>query len=119
MAAQDRLNHVLRSSNVPFYETLWATAKSNKRVIAFQKRFYWEQPPAKKAKGVRPSIRKKSALVDVVADAGALWVKVSTVSENRLLFELARQGWEAESSGDDPSDHEPESGADGDRNGNQ
>jgi len=34
-------------------------------------------------------------LVDVVAEDGEQWLKVSTVTEKRLLFELAKQGWEA------------------------
>jgi len=31
----------------------------------------------------------------VVAEDGERWLKVSTVTEKRLLFELAKQGWEA------------------------
>jgi len=37
-------------------------------------------------------------LVDVVAEDGEQWLKVSTVTEKRLLFELAKQGWEAANS---------------------
>ncbi|PGH19420.1 hypothetical protein AJ80_03920 [Polytolypa hystricis UAMH7299] len=38
---------------------------------------------------------KRSVLVDIVADDGEEWVKVSTITPNRLLFELAKLGWEA------------------------
>lgn len=40
--------------------------------------------------------QKKSVLVDIVADNGGEWVKVSTVTPNRLLFELAKMGWETD-----------------------
>ena len=36
--------------------------------------------------------------MDIVAEDGEQWIKVSTVTEKRLLFELAKQGWEAASS---------------------
>lgn len=40
---------------------------------------------------------RKSVLVDIVADDGEEWVKVSTISENRLSFEMAEKGWEKDS----------------------
>ena len=33
-------------------------------------------------------------MVDIVAEAGEEWIKVSTVTETRLLFDLAKAGWE-------------------------
>ena len=40
--------------------------------------------------------KKASALVDIVADNGAEWVKVSAITANRLLFEKAKAGWESD-----------------------
>ena len=40
--------------------------------------------------------KKASALVDVVADDGAEWVKVSAITASRLLFEKAKAGWESD-----------------------
>lgn len=105
----DRINHTLRSSNLPFYETVWSTAKESTGVTAFSKRFYWNPPPraVKSADGVqppKPTTRKPkqySALVDIVAQNGSEWIKVSTITETRLLFELAKQGWERASSHSD------------------
>ena len=48
-------------------------------------------------------------LVDIVADGGAEWVKVSTITANRLLFEKAKAGWESSSGhGSDESGGEQE-----------
>lgn len=41
--------------------------------------------------------KKQSALVDIVAENGKQWIKVSTVTESRLLFDLAKAGWERDS----------------------
>jgi len=115
---EGRINHTLRSSNLPFYETIWSTAKESTGVIAFSKRFYWNPPPraVKSVDGVqppKPTFRKPkqySALVDIVAQNGSEWIKVSTVTETRLLFELAKQGWErASNHGDSNSDSEDNS----------
>jgi hypothetical protein len=53
--------------------------------------------------------------VDVVANGGLLWVKVSTISQKRLVMEMAKQGWECfESMSDDDDDDL----GDGDQDGN-
>ena len=44
--------------------------------------------------------------MDLVAEGGKQWIKVSTVTESRLLFDLAKAGWEQdseESASDDTS----------------
>lgn len=109
--AETRLLHTLRSSNLPFYETVWGVAKGSCRGIAmFGKRFYWgdvaddnaggaELDEAKSRKANKD--KRKSVLVDIVADDGEEWVKVSTVSESRLLFEMAEKGWVGEESEED------------------
>ncbi|KZF26672.1 hypothetical protein L228DRAFT_258070 [Xylona heveae TC161] len=43
--AELRSQHAVRSSNVPFYSAVWAAAKRSGSVVAFNKRFYWEEPP--------------------------------------------------------------------------
>lgn len=111
----ERIVHLLRSTNVPFFEAVWEAARRSQGVIAFIKRFYWEDKgnPSRsiarpEAEGSRSDIKtptskyKNSALVDVVADNGATWIKVSTVTQNRLIWQLARQGW-------NPDDDESES----------
>ena len=48
--------------------------------------------------------KKQSALVDIVAKNGKQWIKVSTVTESRLIFDLAKAGWERDSEASDGDD---------------
>ncbi|RAH46358.1 uncharacterized protein BO95DRAFT_442232 [Aspergillus brunneoviolaceus CBS 621.78] len=112
-----RLTHALRSSNLPFYEAVWAIAKGScSGLVAFGKRFYWGGEVDNSGKGTGISHdgageqkqkkrsskdKKKSVFVDIVAEDGDEWVKVSTISETRLLFEMAKKGWEADDSEDE------------------
>lgn len=105
--AELRLLHALRSSNLPFYEAVWNVAKNTcTGLVAFGKRFYWDagaqhggkRPEESQVKKKKPSQdKRKSVFVDIVADDGEEWLKVSTISETRLLFEIAKKGWEADS----------------------
>ena len=110
-----RYVHALRSSNLPYYETVWMIAKQScTGLVAFGKRFYWGEgqdqgieedegvEDGKKGKNngtkkLPNKDKKKSVVVDVVADDGGEWVKVSTISESRLLMEMAEKGWEKDS----------------------
>ena len=98
------VGHATRSSNFPFYQAVWNAAKSTRGLVVLSKRFYWDtasQPQPNKAKkgltGRKP--KRASALVDVVAREGEEWIKVSTITEARLLFQMAKVGW-----GIDPED---------------
>lgn len=134
--ADARLLHTLRSSNLPFYESVWAVAKrSCTGLVAFGKRFYWDGDSVTDGKaespigcvGVvgkedgsangdggrkqkkRPSKdKRKGVSVDIVADDGEEWVKVSTVSVMRILYEMAEKGWEGDA-GEDEDEEEEES----------
>ncbi|EYE94092.1 uncharacterized protein EURHEDRAFT_458707 [Aspergillus ruber CBS 135680] len=95
-----RYIHALRSSNLPFYEAVWGIAKGSCGGLAgFGKRFYWGDGvgDGEDGKKLPNKDKRKSVLVDIVADDGEEWVKVSTISESRLLFEMAEKGWEKES----------------------
>ncbi|KKK23736.1 hypothetical protein AOCH_005434 [Aspergillus ochraceoroseus] len=114
-----RIVHALRSSNLPFYEAVWTIAKRTcTGLVALGKRFYWDQDGGRSRGGggggggdrgegeesakKRPNKdKRKSVYVDIVADDGEEWVKVSTISETRLLFEMAEKGWEADSEDED------------------
>lgn len=105
-----RLSHALRSSNLPFYETVWKVARGTcLGVVAFGRRFSWDYEVGSASGGGSGSgsgsdggegggkkVKRKSVLLDIVADDGEEWVKVSTVSESRLLFEMAKKGWEGD-----------------------
>jgi len=115
----DQLIHSLRSSNLFFYEAVWTTAKRSSGVVNFSKRIHWKAIPGQKTDsrigGISPRGKSKngttkkrrdwSVMVDIIAENGAEWVRVSTISESRLLFQLARMGWDR---GDQSSDTEEE-----------
>ncbi|KAL8916441.1 MAG: hypothetical protein Q9208_008507 [Pyrenodesmia sp. 3 TL-2023] len=94
----DRTVHALRSSNLPFHRAVWDTTKTCSGLVAFTKRFYWDTPPTRNSKRSQGT-KRRCALVDIVAQDGQQWIKVSTVTETRLLFELAKAEWEGADSG--------------------
>lgn len=98
--------HVLRSSNLPFYEAIWDSAKTCKGIRALGRRLYWDNKQMSAIHPIHPELQGRalprskrahlrSALVDIVADDGSEWIKVSVVSAKRLIFEMAKEGWEA------------------------
>ncbi|KAH0547577.1 hypothetical protein FGG08_000302 [Glutinoglossum americanum] len=110
--------HTLRSSNLPFYEAVWAAAKSSTGLVAFNKRFYWEEASSgsravnkKVSSGNTAKTKQKNVLVDIVTQGGLEWVKVSTITEARLLFDMAKAGWEQLSDSEDGEDEEDGDGA--------
>lgn len=85
-----------------------------------KKRFYWlpdqhilvNKPCGKHVGGSRD--KRYSADVDLVTKNGLEWVKVSTINSKRILYDLARRGWAADSSDEenldwiDDDDDEPD-----------
>lgn len=141
--SERRLLHALRSSNLPFYAAVWTVAKERcKGVVAFGKRFYWDDDHHNhnqhhhdrdhegsddadeecgmkskdntKAKKRPSKDKRKSVFVDIVADNGEEWVKVSTITENRLLFEMAEKGWDRDDYSDLAYSGDEDAGEDAD-----
>jgi hypothetical protein len=110
-------NHIVRSSNLPFLETVWSNAKSSKDLTALQKRMYYdplgpasESAPKKEVqngrqRGKQRRLKAASTVVDVVANGGLSWTKVSLVTNTRLLFDLAKQGWECGASSEEDEEY--------------
>lgn len=103
-----RIIHTLRSSNLSFLTAVWTIAKDRcPGIISFSKRFYWDKDANKpfvdskedKQQQAKPpnKDKKKSAFVDIVYGNGEDWMKVSSINESRLLFEMAEKGWELDS----------------------
>ncbi|KAK3063413.1 hypothetical protein LTS18_000565, partial [Coniosporium uncinatum] len=84
-ASAESLQHVVSSTNIPYFETVWTTAKRTSGLV---------------------SIKLKHRLVDIEAENGSLWIKVANQTQKRLLFELAKQGWEQYGMSDDESEDE-------------
>lgn len=113
-------SHKLRSSNLPFYETVWSVAKQKGSITGLRQKFRWEervcpQPSVvkilehgeslggevekgeeKQSNSKSRPITTKQVGIDVVADCGAEWIKVSLVTEKHLLYDMAKQGWNSE-----------------------
>jgi hypothetical protein len=111
---KDKARHYIVSSNLPYYEALWSAAKRSSGLQCFRKYFYWDRrnAPAGKPtnngtkKGSGPASKtqpkkKAMAIVDIVAEEGMEWIRVSTVSEKRILFDLAKLGWMNDSDSED------------------
>jgi hypothetical protein len=53
-----------------------------------------------------PRRRTYSAVVDIVSQDGLEWVKVSSITEKRIIWDLAKAGWVGESSSEESEDPE-------------
>ncbi|KAK4977310.1 hypothetical protein LTR66_010776 [Elasticomyces elasticus] len=100
---QAKVQHAATSSNLPFLEAVWDATKCAQNVVAMMKIFYWDKQERNSA---RNQHKGPHTTVDIVADGGLEWIKVSTITNTRLLFEKAKLGWEqgALSDEDDFSD---------------
>ena len=107
-----------RNSNLPSYALIWATAKRARSVTAFRQWFRLH-PYLSKRSGAHKLKAAQRALVDIVADDGEEWIKVSSVTKRRLLFDVAKEGWgrfgeDAASPPSSPSSEQPPPPRDGD-----
>ena len=111
--AQEKARHYIVSSNLLYYEALWGAAKRSTGLQSFRKYFFWDRHKAPAGKNTAKGVSltkgsqgksKTSALVDIVAEEGAEWIRVSTVSEKRILFDLAKLGWVNDSDSDEDDD---------------
>ena len=107
--------HALKSSNLPFYEVVWDVAKSCSSITSLGKKMYLARKNShhlgmsSNGYSASPTNKgdlrsKKVVVVDIVADDGLRWIKVSTLTEKRLLFEMAKEGWEKYGDCSDESD---------------
>ncbi len=106
--------HTLRSSNLPFYSAIWDAAKASKSLVTFHKRYYWDHRPTRDSKR---AAQKRCALVDIAAYDGEEWIKVSTITESRLAFEIAKAQWEAADSSFSEDEEDDETGLNDRANG--
>jgi len=99
---EEKARHFIVSSNLLYYEALWGAAKRSQGLQAFRKYFYWDKKARNTTKGKGGASKgKTNALADIVADEGGHWLRVSTLSEKRLLFDMAKLGWINDSDSDE------------------
>ena len=85
---------------------MWDTAKRCTSITSFGKRFYWI--PGSKKPYIDGKIstsgtahRTNSTVVDIVAQEGLEWIRVSSKTEKRIIWDLAKAGWVGGSSDED------------------
>lgn len=119
----EAVTHVARSSNLPFLETVWTSAKRAQNLVALQKRIHFGDAAdteqitqgmqslelvgrRARIKGAKAKwVKQESVVVDAIGDGGRHWTKVSLVNNTRLLFDLAKLGWH---SGGEDSENDDE-----------
>lgn len=114
--SEEKAYQYLVSSNLLFFEALWAAAKRTSGLLCFRKNFFFNKV-THNSQGAnqggslgnskvsrRAPGSKGAALVDIVSCDGLEWTKVSTISEKRLLFDLAKLGWQNDGFSDDDED---------------
>ncbi|KAI0904253.1 hypothetical protein F4823DRAFT_224379 [Ustulina deusta] len=97
--------HRISSSNLPYLHAVWNTAKSSRNIVKLRHPVF--SGPFKRrilAPGIRigdimsqggsePKRNQhgRSARIDVICDGGLSWYKVSTITNRRLLFDMAKE----------------------------
>ncbi|KAL0943338.1 uncharacterized protein CTRU02_201224 [Colletotrichum truncatum] len=76
----------LDACNYKFYETVWEVTKRCCDLTGMRRELAYK---TKKGKSV-------SAVIDLVVNGGADWIKVVTTTERRLFYEMADAGWDWE-----------------------
>ncbi|KAI0021622.1 hypothetical protein F4780DRAFT_737056 [Xylariomycetidae sp. FL0641] len=109
--ADPNASHRVHSSNVPFLETVWAAAKHSRELVKL--RHPVAGPPFKSpilalgkriilSQGESAQKRSDGFVVDVICDGGLSWLKVSTMTNKRILFDLAKEAiYDQDSSDED------------------
>jgi hypothetical protein len=75
-----------KQSNLPFFQAVWDEAKRSTGILR---------------------LKQHNSQTHIVAEGGLHWVKVSTITEKRLLMEMANKGWGWQYS-DEESDQDDE-----------
>lgn len=109
-------DHIARSSNLPFLEHVWQVAKRSKALVALSKRIYLDSGVesvsqrlnsveiGKSGRRRQKGSKDNAVVVDAITEAGRTWTKLSLVTNNRLLFDLAKNlGWESSGSDEEES----------------
>ena len=119
MVDPNAVAHSIDSSNLSWYETVWAIAKRCQGIKALQRSVSHSfqgrnglsveslPPGTADRKNGKEKQRKQNMIVDIVADDGLEWIKVVTITKKRLLFEMAKEGWDGY---DGTSDSESDAG---------
>ncbi|KAF2646288.1 hypothetical protein P280DRAFT_440168 [Massarina eburnea CBS 473.64] len=115
----------VQATNLLYFESIWAACKRSSGLVDFRRFFYWKQRKygnhlSGKFAGQhktqnrnkftnRPGEKMNGAtLVDIVAQSGREWVRVSTATQKRLIHDLAKLGWQNDSDSEDDDNDMPD-----------
>lgn len=101
----------MTSSNLPYYEALWAVAKTCDGLTGFRRQFFTHSKKKNPDSGAGntnsyngTSDISGKTIVDIIAQNDLEWIKVCTMSEKSMIHELAKQGWVDDSEDEDEPD---------------
>lgn len=116
--SEDALSpHRISSSNLPYLHAVWDAAKNSKNIVKLRHPVF--SGPFKR-RVLAPGIRindimsqggsepkrdqdGRSVRIDVICDGGLSWYRVSTITNRRLLFDMAKEAMYCGDSDDDES----------------
>ncbi|KAI1780192.1 hypothetical protein F4818DRAFT_168430 [Hypoxylon cercidicola] len=93
-------SHRVQSTNLPFLEPVWDTAKRSRDIVRlrcpvsagpFKKQILAPGTRIVRTQGESQPSQSGSFIIDVIADGGHSWYKVSSMTNKRLLFDLAKE----------------------------
>lgn len=99
----EKFSNQLTASNYTFYESLWKVAKTCTGVTSVLKKF--DNKDSSKGSVTN---KRTYGTTDIVAGNGTEWVKVSTISEQRLMWELVKAGYDGADFSSDEDDEDGE-----------
>ncbi|KAI1488784.1 hypothetical protein F5X96DRAFT_50847 [Biscogniauxia mediterranea] len=93
-------SHRLQSSNLPFFELVWDMAKRQRNIVKlrfsvfpgeFKTQILGPGSRIVLSQGDSRPSRGHGFIIDCVADGGSSWWKVSSMTNKRLLFDMAKE----------------------------
>lgn len=94
----NRDKHIIHGSGLAPHQEQWDAIKRTQGLLAFRRRYTGKTG-------------KLGTTVDAVVQNGSEWIKVSTVTEKKLIYQMAQEGWHPDDSseGDESDDSDDES----------
>ncbi|KAK1975820.1 hypothetical protein LZ30DRAFT_604787 [Colletotrichum cereale] len=83
-ALDSKMRLRLDASNYKFYETVWEVTKRCSDLTGMRRELSYKTTQGKAV----------NAVIDLVVNGGADWIKVVTTTERRLLYEMTDAGWD-------------------------
>lgn len=110
--------HRAQSTNLPFLEPVWDMAKRSRDIVRlrcavsvgpFKKQILAPGTRIVRTQGESLPFRSGSFIIDVIADGGHSWYKVSSMTNKRLLFDMAKEALYCGDSDEEDEEDEAES----------